>query len=178
MREAVEETATGITFRLRTPTWVRVVFVAIAVLPLVAPYELLIKPRWNGTLSPAMIIPLIISAGAVAVSAGLVAAAGYGVSQRVRVDFAGRVVRFALIAPLQRLALRRYPFAAVRAVHGWREAGADGPDSYGLRIEFADGSGVRIGPTQSAAKAREWLALLRQRGGLPAGDAAALEGTA
>jgi hypothetical protein len=35
---------------------------------------------------------------------------------------------------------------------------------------------VRIGPTESAAKARAWLGLLQQRGGLPAGDAAALEG--
>jgi hypothetical protein len=60
-----------IEIQTQIPTGLRVFFAALALFPLLAPYELLLQPDWDGYFTIFFLFSAVISAGAVSISAGV-----------------------------------------------------------------------------------------------------------
>jgi len=71
----------------------RLGFGLAATLPLLAPYNLLIKPVWADTPSLAWFFFLVVGLGAMAVSVLLFLVAIYGINRRVEFDDTAKVIR-------------------------------------------------------------------------------------
>jgi hypothetical protein len=70
------------------PSGKRFLFALFALIPLLAPYELMLRVQWNDYRHPAFLLAAIISAGAVALSGLFVFAAVAGLSSRMTLDAA------------------------------------------------------------------------------------------
>lgn len=133
------------------PVGKRVLFAAIALFPLIAPYELLISIRWTDWLNIPFLFAALISVGALVLSTLLLFAAVAGLEQRIHLDKRSRTLTYARSAPIVPFRSATVSFDAVREVcvvtHSW----TDGPNSYSLEIRVDDG---RRFPTASI-EARE-----------------------
>jgi hypothetical protein len=77
----VQETDDQITFIEKVPNGARIFLTIIGLFPIfLAPYELLIRPKWNG-FSLYLIIPILISIGAIVLGGLFVAAGLFGLNQ-------------------------------------------------------------------------------------------------
>lgn len=140
----------------RMSAGLRVLMVLLAALPLLAPYELLMKPHWQGY-GIAWGFALVISLGAVAVSLLLVAAGLLGLNRKLTIDAGEQAVHYAYESALMPLRGRRYGFAEVSRVwietHDW----TDGPASHGICFSFQDGRKVEVGNFDHISAAQECL---------------------
>ena len=90
----------------RMPPGKRVLFLLLAQVPLLAPYELIVLPKWQEYWNLFFFFAALISLGALAVSAFLVWAAIAGLDKEARIDrFRGR---FTYIDRAPVVPLRRY----------------------------------------------------------------------
>ncbi len=146
--------------RDRLPWGTRLVLVVLGLIPLMAPYELLLKPRWSG-FGPLTFFFGLISLGALAVSAAFILGGLFGLDQTLSIDGRERRVRYAYKAPLLSLRRREYPFSAIKrvevAVHDWESR----PESYGLEVELDDGRKIRLADVPTREEAERWVAAVR-----------------
>ena len=126
------------------PVGKRVVFVVLALVPLLAPYQLLVAPRWENTLSPFFGFAALVSLGAMAVSAFLVWAAIAGIESTARFDRHRRTVTTIARAPVMPLQARTYALDDLRAIEVEKTEWSDGAPSYSLRIGTADGRAFKL----------------------------------
>ena len=82
------------------PPGMRVLFALLALIPLLAPYELMWRVQWNDYRHPTFLLAAIISGGAVALSVFLVFAAVAGLSSRMTLDAARATFTYSTGAPL------------------------------------------------------------------------------
>jgi hypothetical protein len=148
MPEVIEnERSTEI--RSRMPTGQRVLFLAFALFPLIAPYQLIIRPGWTDYTSPFFLFALFISVGAVAVSLMLAWAAFAGLSSRIKFDRERGTVTYQTCAPIVPLRTVRRSIGSIAAVrtatHDWTE----GSPSYSFVTEMEDGSSFKCGSSWS-----------------------------
>lgn len=149
------------------PAGLRVVFALLALVPLIAPYDLLVKPRWDTWLHPAFLVAAAVALGAMAVSGFLLFAAAAGLDQRLRFDTGTSTVTYWRRAPLVPARSVAWRFDAIASidvdVHGWSE----GPDSYSIRVTMTDGTTVSTGSTSSREQAEQYAYRVRAvvRGG-------------
>lgn len=131
------------------PVGRRIMFGLLALIPLLAPYELLFRPQWEDWRHPAFFFVLAIALGAMAVSALLVFAAVAGLEQRMRFDTRARLFTYWRRAPVLRARSESWSFASIErvvtAVHTW----SDGPDSYSVRVVMDGGRELTTGSTDS-----------------------------
>ncbi|MBI2372632.1 MAG: hypothetical protein HYV07_01405 [Deltaproteobacteria bacterium] len=143
----------------------RIVLGIFGCVPFLAPYELLIRPRWNDP-GVAMIIPIIISAGALMVAACFLAGAISGVRRSVKIDAASRVITYEVESSVTSLKRRCYDFEDFSALelveHDW----SDGPTTYCLRFELEDGTRVELGRLTDRATAERLLARIQEMTGV------------
>jgi hypothetical protein len=127
----------------------RVVILLLALIPWLAPYELLLKIEWTRFVHPFFAFALLVSLGAVAVSALFAFAALAGLSSRIVLDAESRSITVTEVAPVIPLRTRVRPLSSVRGVevetHDW----SDGAPSYSLEIEMADGESFASGSSWS-----------------------------
>lgn len=118
----------------------RLLFVLLGLIPLLAPYELLLRIEWQNYLHPFFLFAVIVSAGAVAVSAFLFFAALAGLDSRMTLDAARLTFTYSAVAPVIRQRTRVYPLSSLGEVdirtHEW----SDGAPSYSLTIITSDGA--------------------------------------
>ena len=93
------------------------VFALLALIPLLAPYELIWRVQWNDYRHPAFLFAAIISAGAVALSALLVFAAVAGLSPRMTLDAARATFTYSTGAPIVPHRTRLFPLSSLESVH-------------------------------------------------------------
>jgi hypothetical protein len=140
-------------------TRVRLLFAALALIPLLAPYELLVAARWEWSLHPVFLFAVLVSAGAVAVSALLLYAAVAGLSSRMVFDVGAGMFRYTAGAPAVKRHTRVQPLADVRGVEVGMRDWSDGSPSYHLRITMVDGTVF----TSGASWSREEIEAIRAR---------------
>jgi hypothetical protein len=121
--------------------WGRRVFIGvIGLFPLLAPWELLVQPRWSSYLNVPFLFAAVVSAGAVAVTLFFLLAAFAGLQSRLIFDALSSTFTYAARAPLVPSISRTYPLSAVKAVELRTHVWSEGPDSYSLTILTSDGN--------------------------------------
>ncbi len=126
------------------PIGKRLAFLVLALVPLLAPYQLLIAPGWEGILNPYFAFAALVSLGALAVSTFLVWAAIAGIESTARFDRGRRTLTTAAGAPVMPLQTRAYALDDVRAIEVDTTEWSDGGPSYTLRIDTADGQAFKL----------------------------------
>lgn len=133
------------------PSGKRVLFAVLALVPLLAPYELTWRVQWNDYRHPAFLFAAIISAGAVALSGLLVFAAVAGLSSRMTFDAARATFTYSTGAPVVPQRTRVLPLSSLESVHVRAHEWSDGPPSYTLLVKMSDGATFESGSCWSRA---------------------------
>ncbi|MGD8242351.1 MAG: hypothetical protein PVF59_05985 [Desulfobacterales bacterium] len=133
----------------RLPAGQRALLAAVAVFPLLAPYQLIIRPDWQGYLNVYFLFVAAISIGAVAVSGLFAWAAVAGLNERLRFDRAQGYLTYAVGAPIVRQQTTRRPLADIAhletVIHDW----SDGAPSYSFVTHMVDGKTFKAGSSWS-----------------------------
>jgi hypothetical protein len=127
----------------------RLFFALLALFPLLAPYELMIRVQWTGYLNPFFIIAAFISAGAIALSLFLVFAALAGLSSRMTIDAAHSTFTYSHVAPVVRQRTQVFPLSTLESVQVRTHEWSDGAPSYSLMIKMSDGATFNSGSSWS-----------------------------
>ena len=131
------------------PPGKRLLFALLALIPLLAPYELIWRVQWNDYRHPAFLFAAIISAGAVALSVLLVFAAVAGLSSRMTLDAARATFTYSTGAPIVPRRTRVLPLSSLESVHVGAHEWSDGPPSYTLMVKMSDGATFESGSSWS-----------------------------
>jgi len=157
----VIESEDQLVFAERMSPALRVFIFLLGFVPLIAPYELLYKPNWQG-FSLFMILPIIISLGATSIGLTFMAAGLLGLNHALHFDAASKTAFYIYESSITPLRRRQYDFAEVAGVeinvHTWDS----GPDTYGLRITFADGRKVEVGSFAEREEADKYLRRIQE----------------
>ena len=108
----------------------------LSLFPLLAPYELLLRPRWQSYGHPLFLLAALISVGAVAVALFLLCAAVAGLSSRMVFDAGRSTFSYMVDAPILRTRRSEYPLAAVDHVEVDTTELSDGAPTYRLRVRM------------------------------------------
>lgn len=145
----VIESNEAIEIQSQIPKVQRLLFVVLALFPLIAPYELVMRPKWQSYLNVPFLFAAALSTGALAVSAFLVWAAIAGLNSRLRFDRSAGTLAYTAGAPILR---RRTVLCQIDSVdrlevqrHDWSE----GSPSYSLSAIMSDGRSFNSGSSWS-----------------------------
>ena len=131
------------------PAGMRGVFLLLSLFPLLAPYELILRPRWHDYWNLPFLFAAAVSLGAITVSALLVWAAIAGLDSRTRFDRPSGLLTHSAGAPVVRVRTSRYPIASLErlevGIHEW----SDGPPSYAIRMILDGGRSFDAGSSWS-----------------------------
>ncbi len=133
----------------RMPWGKRLFFTLCALIPLLAPYELMWRVQWNDYRSPMFLVAAIISVGAVALSAFFLFAAVAGLSSRMTLDAANSTFTYstwALVVPHRTVV---FPLSSIESVHVQTHEWSDGGPSYTLMVKMTDGATCDTGSASS-----------------------------
>lgn len=123
---------------------------ALALFPLLAPYELMIRVPWQSFWNPFFLFAAAVSIGAVSVSVLLVLIAFGGRNRRTTIDTTAQTVSIVEWSPVGREKKRMLALGAVKGfdvrVHQWTES-----DTYSLDLESV--AGERFGIASSSSRA-------------------------
>jgi len=137
------------------PVGKRLLFAVLALVPLLAPYQLLIAPGWESILNPFFGFAALISLGALAVSGFLVWAAIAGIESTARFDRQRRTLTTVARAPVMPLQARTCSLDDLRAIKVETTEWSDGGPSYSLKIDTADGRAFKLLAEYDKAEAEE-----------------------
>ena len=132
------------------PAGLRVLFFLLALFPLLAPYELIIRPNWHSYLNVFFLFSALISVGALAVSAFLVWAAIAGLNSKVRFDRAEGTLTYSAGAPIVRWHFRQCPIESIALLRVEKNDWSDGAPSYSFLTQITDGSKFKSGSSWSS----------------------------
>ncbi len=118
----------------------RLLTAVVGLVPLLAPYELLLRVNWQSFLHPLFFLAAIVSAGALAVSFLFIFAAIAGLASRVTLDARGSTITYSHVAPVVPRLTRKGRLDSIESVDVRTHQWSDGADSYSLRIVTSDGS--------------------------------------
>lgn len=124
-------------------------FAALGLVPLLAPYELLVRVQWTSFLSGAFVIAAVVSLVAVSLSAAAFAAALAGPSSVMYFEATSGTLRYSTSAPLLRRSERVVPLVDVERIETVTTDWSDSSPSHVLRVVLADGSHLDSGASWS-----------------------------
>jgi hypothetical protein len=127
----------------------RVVFALIALVPLLAPYELMLRVQWTDYGHPFFLLAATISAGALAVSGLLVFAAAAGLSSRMTLDAARSTFTYSHGAPMVPHRTQVRPLSSLEGVQVRTHEWSDGAPSYSITVALSDGTTFDSGSSWS-----------------------------
>ncbi len=156
----VQETDGQIAFIEKVPNGVRIFLTIVGLFPMfLAPYEFLIRPRWNG-FSLYLIIPILISIGAILLGGLFVAGGLFGLNQTIVIVKKSRTINYSYESALMPLRKKTYQFSDITKVsintHDW----TDGPSTYSLQFIFQDGQKITTGSFEKKAEAEQSLIIV------------------
>ena len=137
----------------------RVLLAALALFPLLAPYELIIRVEWQQYVHPAFFLVAFISAGAVALSAFLLFAAVAGMSSQMVFDKGSGKFTYSAKAPVIGRTRQTRPLSEVCGVEVGVRDWSDSAPTYHLGVSVADGTAFETGSSWS----RDEIELIRIR---------------
>jgi hypothetical protein len=153
------ESKDSIEIQSQMPTGLRIVFLLLALIPLIAPYELILKPDWQSYLNLPFLFMLTISAGAMTVSAFLVYAAVAGLSSNLKIDRTNRTLSYSTGAPVVAWHTEEYPLDALQELKNEKTEWSEGSPSYTLVALMADGKALK----SSSSWQKEEIEEIKQR---------------
>jgi hypothetical protein len=157
--DTIRQSADTLEFTSRLSPLARLAFLMAGLFPLLAPYELLIRPGWSG-ISLVMLFFLAISIGAVSVSLFFLAAALWGRSQSFRFDASTRQVVYGYQDAIVRFRQERYPFDQIEAMRLKTSEWESRSDTYDIGIKIKDKREYTFGNFDSQQDAEHYLSLL------------------
>jgi hypothetical protein len=157
----VKETDQGLVIEARVHPALRIAFGALGVLPLLAPYQLLVRPHWSSYGSPLFLFALVVSLVAVAVGAFFLFGAVAGLATRMSFAPATRTFTHVTAAPAFPRRRRSASFGQVREVAVDTQAWSDGPATFSLRVVLDDGAACVIGPFDDVSATEALAARIR-----------------
>jgi hypothetical protein len=137
----------------------RVLFLLLALFPLIAPYELILRPCWQGYLNFFFLLSSAVSIGALALSAFLVWAGIAGLGTRMRFDRSRRTFSFEQEAPERKRRTEEFLLDSIADLKLETHDGSDGAPSYSLELVLRDGRILPLGSSRSKTE----VAALRDR---------------
>ncbi|MDZ4178134.1 MAG: hypothetical protein U1E29_02700 [Coriobacteriia bacterium] len=123
----------------------RLLLAAASLIPLLAPYELLLRVEWESLLNPFFIFAALISLGAVALSGLLLLAAIAGLSARIVFDLTRATVTYSTWAPVIRRRTSVFPLAAIERVEAGTREWSDASPTHHVRVSISGGTVIEIG---------------------------------
>lgn len=168
--DVITRTGDTLTFDQRTPPAVRVIIFLSGLFPLLAPYELLSKPRWQGYSNLPFLISLIFSLVALGFSLFIIFIAVFALNQRVLVDTTRRVLILHQSHLFHTFPERRYSLAALPNPSVDESVWSEGPNSYNLVIQPLGDKKITFGSFATRAEAEGYLALLSDMMDRPTGE--------
>jgi hypothetical protein len=146
----------------------RALFFLIGLVPLAAPYELLIKPGWQTIFHPFFALAAILSGGAVVVSALFVWASVAGIESSARFDRRRRTLTTVERAPVMPTRTRIRPLDELLAIEIEKTEWSDSGPTYSLRLDCAGSQQLKL--VASYARPEEAEAVRRHLGRFLAGS--------
>ncbi|MFQ6538221.1 MULTISPECIES: hypothetical protein [Aphanothece] len=121
----------------------------LAFFPLLAPYELVIRPNWSSYFNVFFLFAAVISLGAVAVSALLFWAAMASLNSMLRFDKDDGVFTYSAGAPIVPRRTLQFRLREIARLWVEKHDWTDGAPSYALMIQMSDGHKLRSGSSWS-----------------------------
>lgn len=121
----------------------RILFALLSLIPLMAPYELMVRIKWTDYWHPFFLFAAIVAAGALAVSLFLLFAAVAGLSSRMTFDAARSTFTYTERSVWIRPRTRTFPLSAVQGASIHRHEWSDGDPTFSLAITMSDGATFR-----------------------------------
>ena len=159
--DTIRQTPNKIEFIASFSLGVRITLALFGFLPLLAPYELLIKPDWPTGVSVAMLFALMISLGAVGVTLFLFAAAVLGRGEHFQFDAANRVVVYRFKTAVNPAGKEVYGFAQIESLGLKVNEWDSGPNSYDICLNIRGQRQMTFGNFASQTEAERYLAILQ-----------------
>jgi hypothetical protein len=129
----------------------------LGLVPLIAPYDFLVKARWNSYFNFPFLLVLIISIGAVFISAMFVYMAAFSMSIKVTLDRRTQVFRHSSEAPTIRNKTEEHPLSHIQRLDVRETNWSDGPPSYYLQFVMEGNKVYEVGPFNSLAEVDQTL---------------------
>jgi hypothetical protein len=123
----------------------RVFFLLLALFPLLAPYQLILRTGWTSFFNFIFLLALVISLGAIFLSGFFVFTAVAGLSTLLRFDTHQRVFTYTQAAPIVPLTRKRLPFDQINRLEVEEHDWSDGSPTFSLRVHTKDESSFKSG---------------------------------
>lgn len=140
----------------------RVIFALFGFIPLLAPYELLIKPSWQGGIGFIQVFFLLISLGAVLVSLFMFTAALFGRSQHFQFDVSKRQLVYRFKTAFNPAGQEIYPFAQIASLEIKASEWDSRPDTYDIVAKIAGKPEMKFGDFSARSDAEQYLTALQK----------------
>ena len=140
----------------------RILFALFGFVPLLAPYELLIKPSWQDGVSFVLVFFLVISLGAVFVSLFLFTAALFGRSQHFQFDASKRLLVYRFKTAFIPAGQEIYPFDRIESLEIKVNEWDSRPDTYDIVVKIAGRPEMKFGDFPSRPDAERNLTALQK----------------
>jgi uncharacterized protein HemY len=151
-----------IEFSDRISPLVRVLIFVFGLIPLYAPYDLLLPfSRWN-SFSIFLIGAVAISLGATVVSLLFMAAALFGISSTVRFDGASRIVTYSWETAVTGLRVHQHSFEDIERLAIETREWSEGPAMHRIVADLKAGRSFEFGKFNVRAEAERYLEKLRK----------------
>lgn len=158
----IEQTESTLELANRISPGMRVLIFLLGLVPLLAPYELLFKVRWQSIFNLIFLLALVIALGALVVSGFFMFFALAAYSRRMHFDRRIQKVVFGtshVLKPYRERSFTFRDFSKVEIdVHDW----SDGPISYSLQLHPVEGAPISIGYFQDQVQAERYLGLVQE----------------
>ncbi len=153
MEFQISKTADELEVRAPMRIGKRILFLALSLFPWLAPYELLLRPRWESYWNIFFLFAAVISIGAMAVSAFFVWAAIAGLDSQMTFCRSQGLFTHSARAPILPRRTRAYPIESIAAVEIETHEWSDGGPSYSFEVVLRDGRKLHLGSSWSRAEA-------------------------
>lgn len=145
----LDESDERLEIRYQMRTGSRVFFFLAALFPLIAPYELLWKVRWENLWNVYFLFAALICLGALAVSGIALMAALAGLSSRLIFDRQARTFTYTRSAPVFHPRPEVFSLANLLSVEVEKHDWSDSAPDYSLRVNLAGGRKCSSGMSSS-----------------------------
>jgi hypothetical protein len=156
----VHQSGNTIEFSNRVSPGFRVFIFLVGFFPLLAPYELLIKTRWESFFNLSFAFVLLISLGAIAISLFIFFIALMGMSQRLRFDGDRRVLTYGFSTAILPYRAKDHAFGKITDLGVEIQDWSDGPTTYDIRIQIEGERNIEFGEFEKREDADHYYKVL------------------